>query len=155
MRVAAMIVTAGLLAGCAGGPEYNKQTAGGVLGGIGGAVAGAQFGRGTGQLVGVAAGTIIGALIGQSVGRSLDRADQQHVQQAQARAQSGPIGEPIVWANPDSGNRGRVVATREGTHQATGEYCREFTHEVQVGGRTEQAWGTACRQADGTWRIVQ
>ncbi len=71
--------------------------------------------------------------------------------------QSGfiPIGETITWANPSSGNRGMVVATRDGTNQSTGEYCREFQHEVQVGGKGERAYGTACRQPDGSWRIVQ
>jgi surface antigen len=27
-------------------------------------------------------------------------------------------------------------------------------HTVYVGGRAEQASGTACQQGDGTWRIV-
>jgi surface antigen len=155
MRIVALVAAAGLLAGCAGGPEMNKTNIGGVLGGIGGAVAGAQFGSGSGRLVGVAAGTILGALLGQSIGGSLDRADQSYAQQAHQRAQNAPIGETITWSNPSSGNRGMVVATREGTNQSTGEYCREFQHEVQVGGKGERAYGTACRQPDGSWRIVQ
>jgi surface antigen len=36
-----------------------------------------------------------------------------------------------------------------------GQYCREFTQSVTVGGKTEQAFGRACRQPDGAWKIVQ
>ena len=32
-------------------------------------------------------------------------------------------------------------------------YCREFTQNVNVGGRTQQSYGTACRQADGSWQV--
>jgi hypothetical protein len=38
---------------------------------------------------------------------------------------------------------------------SNGEYCREFTQTVSVGGRAQEAYGTACRQPDGSWRIVQ
>ena len=32
--------------------------------------------------------------------------------------------------------------------------CREFQQTITVGGRTETAYGTACRQPDGDWKIV-
>jgi hypothetical protein len=32
-------------------------------------------------------------------------------------------------------------------------YCREYTKNVQIGNRTEQSYGTACQQPDGSWRI--
>jgi hypothetical protein len=31
--------------------------------------------------------------------------------------------------------------------------CREYTVEGQVGGKRETLVGTACRQADGSWRV--
>ena len=34
------------------------------------------------------------------------------------------------------------------------EYCREYTREVIVDGQPAQAYGQACRQPDGSWRIV-
>jgi surface antigen len=37
--------------------------------------------------------------------------------------------------------------------QPDGTYCREFTQEV-VGRRSKRAGVQACRQADGTWKIV-
>jgi len=33
--------------------------------------------------------------------------------------------------------------------------CREFTHRVTVSGQSYSRSGTACREADGTWEVVQ
>lgn len=153
--------TAVLLAGCANsgnGPgEFgaNKTTAGGLLGAVGGAVAGSQFGQGKGRIAAAAAGTLLGALVGSEVGSSLDRADQQYARRAQTQAQAAPIGQSIVWSNPESGHSGTVTPVREGRVASTGEYCREFQQTVTVGGQSQQAYGTACRQPDGSWRVVQ
>jgi len=155
-----------MLAGCAGGGEpgefgFNKTTMGTVLGGLGGAAAGgAIFGGRHGalgqgsktQLLGAVGGSLLGAMIGSGVGRSLDRADQGHAQRATYRAAAAPMGEPITWVNPDTGNRGSVVAVREGQSGA-GEYCREFQQTITVGGQTQQGYGTACRAPDGQWRV--
>ena len=32
-------------------------------------------------------------------------------------------------------------------------YCREYTQTVAIGGVTQQGHGTACLQADGSWKI--
>ena len=149
MALAAVLVLT--LSACSSGGE--KENLGTILGGIGGAVIGAQFGKGTGQLVGVAAGTMLGAYAGREVGKSLDKADIAAAQQAQARAHAAPIGQQITWSNPESGHTGTVVPRREGT-DATGNLCREYQTTVTVGGKTEQAYGTACRQPDGSWKVV-
>lgn len=69
------------------------------------------------------------------------------------RAASAPVGEPIIW-NENNGS-GRVTVTRTGTLPATGQPCREFTQEVVIDGEQETAYGTACRQPDGAWQLVQ
>lgn len=150
ITAAAMVLS---LAACEnmGGP---KQTGGTLIGAGAGAALGSQFGKGSGQLVGVAAGTLLGALLGSEVGRSLDKADLAYANQANARARSAPIGQPIQWNNPQSGNSGTVTPVRDGTDTATGAYCREFQQTVTIGGKTQQAYGTACRQPDGTWKVV-
>lgn len=33
-------------------------------------------------------------------------------------------------------------------------YCREYTSTANINGKPVQTYGTACRQPDGTWRIV-
>ncbi len=35
-----------------------------------------------------------------------------------------------------------------------GDYCREYTRTVYIGGRAQDAYGTACQQSDGSWMIV-
>lgn len=35
-----------------------------------------------------------------------------------------------------------------------GRQCREYQSTVMIGGRPQSSYGTACLQADGTWRIV-
>ena len=131
-----------------------KQQVGTLLGAAAGAVAGAQFGSGRGALAATAVGTLLGALAGSEIGKSLDRADMTYLQQTQQKAlETIPSGSSSTWTNPDSGNSGQVTPQR--TYQnAGGTYCREFQQTVTVGGNTESAYGTACRQPDGTWKIT-
>lgn len=152
-KMAVVTVIAVGLAACSSGAG-PKQTGGAVLGGIGGAVAGAQFGQGTGQLAAVAAGTLLGALLGSEVGSSLDKADRAALSHTtQSTLETAPSGTSSTWRNPDSGHYGTVTPTN--TYQASnGQYCREFTQTVNIGGRSEEAYGTACRQPDGTWKVV-
>ena len=146
------VLAVGLLAGCASGG--GKQGAGAVLGGLAGGLAGSEIGGGEGRLWATGAGVLLGALIGSEIGASLDRADQAALQQNTQRAFTAPLNQPIVWDNPNSGNRVVVTPTNQGRHQATGAYCREFQQLITVGGRTEEAFGTACQQPDGSWKIV-
>ncbi|HLO76096.1 MAG TPA: RT0821/Lpp0805 family surface protein [Magnetospirillum sp.] len=153
-RFIPVAIVAGLLSACAN--DYGpKQTGGALLGGVGGAVAGAQFGKGTGNLAMTALGTLLGAYMGSEVGKSLDRADQQYANQAGQHAfETAPTGRAVTWNNPDSGHYGTVTPTRT-YESAPGQYCREYQTTVNVGGQSEQAYGTACRQPDGSWRVVK
>lgn len=151
------LALAGMLAlgACQNMQDNPKQSAGTVLGGIGGAVIGAQFGQGTGQLAATAAGTLLGAFIGSEIGKSLDTADRQAMARATEQAHYAPVGETISWNNPDSGHYGSVTPVRDGRSQSNGAYCREYRTTVVIDGRSEDAYGMACQQPDGTWRIVQ
>jgi surface antigen len=131
----------------------NKTTGGSVLGAIGGGLAGAQFGHGSGKLAATAAGALLGGLLGHEVGASLDRADQDHATRAEQKAYTAPVGQSIAWNNPDNGHSGTITPVRDGT-DAGGRYCREFQQTIMVGGQTQNAYGTACRQPDGSWKVV-
>ena len=72
----------------------------------------------------------------------------------QSTLETAPKGTTASWNNPDSGNAGTVMPVRTVRRYTDGTYCREFQQTVTVGGRTEEAYGTACRQADGSWKIV-
>lgn len=155
--VACMAIS--LLAACAnqnmGGTSgsVKKQDVGTIAGAIGGAFAGKNVGSGSGQTLGIAAGTLLGAFIGNQVGASLDRADKLYMQQTnQSALETLPTGERSVWTNPDTGNSGWIKPTK--TYQTSDEtYCREFTQAIEIGGKQQEAYGTACRQPDGTWKL--
>ena len=132
----------------------QKQGLGALLGAVAGGVAGSQVGDGRGKLVATGVGAVLGALIGSEIGRSLDRADQLALQHTtQETLETAASGTTSTWHNPDSGNMGTVTPTQ--TYQMNdGTYCREFTQTVTIGSRTEEAYGTACRQPDGSWQII-
>lgn len=140
-----------VLAGCAG--QGDKQTGGTLVGAAAGGLLGSQFGGGAGKLAATAIGVLAGAYLGNQVGQSLDNADKAAMKQsAQYSLEATKVGHTSNWSNPDSGNSGTVTPTK--TYQApTGEYCREYQQTVTVGGKTEDAYGTACRQPDGTWKV--
>ncbi|MEI6559484.1 MAG: RT0821/Lpp0805 family surface protein [Rhodospirillaceae bacterium] len=131
----------------------TKQTIGTIGGAGAGALLGSQFGSGSGKLAMVGLGTLAGALVGGSVGKSLDSADRMAAQGAETRAYAAPIGDTITWNNPQSGNRGTITPTRDG-YSSVGAYCREFQQTITVGGEQKRGYGTACRQPDGSWKIV-
>ena len=128
--------------------QCNRDVVGAVFGGVAGAAVCSRFGKGSGKTAATVAGAIFGALIGGNVGRAMDQVDQSCVGQALERAETG---RPVVWRNPDNGGDYKVTPT--GTYRtADGRYCREYTTTVVIGGRSERAHGTACRQPDGSWR---
>ncbi|MGO4124405.1 RT0821/Lpp0805 family surface protein [Inquilinus sp. YAF38] len=149
--IAAVLVGAVALAGC---QDYGpKQGAGTLIGAAGGGLLGSQFGGGTGKLAATAAGVLIGGWLGNSVGASLDRSDQLYAERTYNQAfENSHSGTESSWRNPDSGNYGTVTPTR--TYQESGRNCRDFTQTIYVEGRAQTGTGTACREGDGTWRIV-
>lgn len=132
----------------------ERQTVGSLSGAALGGLLGAQFGSGTGRLAATGAGVLLGALVGSEIGRSMDEVDRMKTNEAVVQAHTAPIGETIVWRNPSSGYSGSVTPVRDGV-SADGDYCREFRETVSIGDRTEEAYGIACRQPDGSWRVVQ
>ncbi len=152
--VAAAALIALFAASCSNSPYGEKQTIGGLGGAALGGLLGSQFGDGTGQLIATGAGVLIGGLIGSEIGRTMDEQDRMQANEAVIHAHEAPLGETIVWNNPGSGNSGTVTPIRDGT-STSGLYCREFQQTITVGGETQTAYGTACRQPDGTWRIVE
>lgn len=142
-----------LMAGCQG--QGPKQSGGTLIGAAAGGLLGSKFGSGKGKLLGTAIGVLAGAWMGGEIGKSLDAADRAAMRKtSQTAMEKSKTGSTTRWANPDSGNQGSITPTK--TYQmASGEYCREYQQTVTVGGRTQEAYGTACRQPDGSWRIVK
>ncbi len=154
-RLAALLAGLALvLSSCA--PSMGpKEGTGTLLGAGAGALAGSQIGSGRGRLVAVAIGTLAGAILGQEIGKSLDRADQIAMERnAQYALENTRTNTTTSWVNPDSGNSGTITPMQ--TYQtAQGSPCREYVQKVMIGGVEHQAYGTACRQTDGSWKIIK
>lgn len=139
------------LQGCQG--QMNKQTGGTLIGGVAGGLLGSQFGKGEGQLVATGIGALAGAFIGGQVGAQMDEYDRQMLEKSSRQAlEFSPSGSSIEWRNPDSGNHGSITPTK--TFKESGRYCREYVQEVIIGGEKQKAYGKACRQPDGNWKII-
>ena len=59
-----------------------------------------------------------------------------------------PLLEPAYYGQNRYGE-----APTETYLTSSGRYCREYRTHVEVGQRMQKAYGTACRQPDGTWQI--
>ena len=150
MKRSALALLLAAVMAVSGCETMTKEQSGGLVGAVAGGILGSTIGDGRGQVIATFTGAVLGALVGSAVGRDLDRYDEL---QAQHVLEHNRSGESTVWTNPDAGHEVSVMPTR--TYQAeSGQYCREYQTTVTVGGKTEQAYGTACRQPDGSWKLV-
>jgi len=134
------------LGGCA---QVTNEGIGTVTGGVVGGLLGSQFGSGSGKVAAAAGGALLGAFLGGRIGQYMDRQDRMEMQHA---LETAPIGRAVSWKNPDNGNRYTVKPTR--TYYTNQQPCREYITNASIGGKTQQIYGKACRQADGSWRVM-
>lgn len=135
-----------LLMGCT---QVNNEGVGTVAGGVVGGLLGSQFGGGAGKVAATVGGAFVGAILGGRIGQYMDRQDRLEMQRA---LETAPTGRVVSWNNPDNGNHYHVTPTR--TYYVSNQPCREYTTRAEIGGKSEQIYGKACRQADGSWRVV-
>lgn len=140
-----------LVTGC--GVTGSKQTDGAVLGGVLGGVAGSTIGGGSGRTVAIIGGALLGTILGSNVGAQLDERDKLLSEQAAQKSLEYSKNNTVsTWSNPNTGNSGYTKPVKTYT-EADGTPCREYLSVVKIGGKEETAYGTACRQADGQWKI--
>jgi surface antigen len=139
-----------LVAGYLIGNRCNREALGSVLGGTIGGLAGSRIGRGDGRTAATIAGALLGVLVGKSIGRSMDQVDHYCTGQTLEYARDR---QTIQWQNPDTHTNYNVTPIN--TYEARdGRYCREYVTRSSIGGRQQETYGTACRQPDGSWQIV-
>jgi len=164
-KLTALLVTVAMLTGCQqGGPpgsgimnggDLNKQDVGTGIGAIGGGVLGSTMGRGAGRVATTIGGALLGGILGNQIGRSLDNADRAAYDAASQHAlETAQPGQSLPWRNPQSGNSGTITPSNY-YQNPQGQYCREYSQTIIVGGQQQSGYGKACRQPDGTWQIVQ
>ncbi len=128
----------------------DRELMGSLLGAAAGGLLGAQIGDGRGRLAAVAGGTLLGFLAGGSIGRTMDEVDQNCIGQALEHAGDG---QQITWNNPQTGTQYQVVPTQT-VQRSDDRYCREYTTTAVINGKAQNTYGQACRQPDGSWRLV-
>ena len=129
--------------------NVNSQAMGGILGGVLGGILGSQVGHGRGKAAATIGGTLLGIVVGSSIGRSMDAADERCASEA---LEYSPDRRPVAWVNPNNDTRYQVTPVK--TFNENGRYCREYITKAVIGGKTQDVYGTACRQPDGSWQLV-
>ena len=144
------LVSLPLLGGCA-----TKMQTGTALGALtGGALAYGLGQDSSKKELWTVLGIGLGGMVGRNIGQQLDERDRMLMGQTfNHTMEKAPINATGQWQNPDTGHGGSVTPTR--TFETESGPCREFTQTVSIGGQMEEAYGTACRQADGSWKIKQ
>ena len=79
----------------------------------------------------------------------MDAQDQANMQNA---ITTTPVNSQAQWTNQQSGVTYTVTPVKQ--YKSDNKYCREYQTKVTVSGKTQDAYGTACQQPDGTWEIV-
>jgi surface antigen len=143
------VASLSLMIGLSSCSQVTNEDVGTVAGGVVGGLLGSQFGGGAGQVAAAAGGALVGAFLGGKIGKYMDKQDQMQMQHA---LETAPVGQSVRWKNPDNGNQYSVKPTRTYYHQE--QPCREYVTNATIGGQNQQIHGKACRQADGSWRVV-
>ena len=142
-----------LLGGCS--TTINKQQSGAAAGALLGAALGYGLGKGhKHKNLAVMLGAAFGAVAGDQIGAQLDEKDRLLAgENLQDSLEGTTDGTTSTWNNPNTGHSGSTSPTKS-VVASDGTPCREFTTEIVVGGETHQGYGTACRQADGSWKSM-
>lgn len=59
-----------------------------------------------------------------------------------------------VYPSPSPYSPPPVSPPLRGGTDRSGDHCRDYRQTVTVGGQPSTAYGTACRQADGSWKLI-
>ena len=65
------------------------------------------------------------------------------------------VGDPVTWANADTGSHGFAEVTREVPIPNSDRVCREYREAFVIGGRSENEVGQACQLRDGSWWKIE
>jgi len=149
-NVAVLASFAALLGACVGPYPGPHTQVGAFTGAAAGGLIGSAASGGEGESI--AAGVLLGGLLGGAVGNSIDRADRRYAAYSYRQGlEHRPTGQTAYWRNPASGHAGSLTPLE--TYETAYGPCREFAQTVRIGRRLRRAYGTACRDAYGHWRI--
>jgi len=135
---------------CRSAPDPAGVIAGALIGGLLGNAVSSGGGR-TGATV---AGVIAGGAVGAALTSNLSCEDRSYAYKTYSEGfNAGRPNATYQWQNPRDDHRGEF---RVGDYynDPAGFRCANYTQNIYIQGRAQQASGKACRQPDGTWAIV-
>lgn len=78
-------------------------------------------------------------------------ASKAFVAQHNGALENNRIGQTTAWEDPDGSNH---TLTPIRTYNDDSRPCRDFRQTVEIDGKTEILTGKACRQNDGSWKLI-
>lgn len=147
-RILPLTLAALLLAAAPAQARGPNEAVGTMLGAAGGGLIGSQIGDGRGQAAATAAGVALGAILGNAIGRD---ADGGHRGYGPVRDRHWRHSPPPVYTPPAYG-LGYAYGQPAPAYRSS---CRQVVEDVLVNGWRQTIYRTACRQPDGSWRIVR
>jgi len=162
-QLIALVVTVSMLAACTepdgspgrgieNGGALSKTDVGTAAGVVAGGVVGGFIGAGVGKAIAVIGGAAIGGVAGNSVGRYLDNQDREAYSRATQRAMNS--GANTDWNNPETKHYGTIMPQKD-YRDEEGRTCRKYTQKIYIDGKQYIGHGRACREVDGSWKIVK
>lgn len=98
------------------------------------------------------AGMVRGGLVMAS-NAELTRQEQLIAINAEYHAlETASAGDPIEWSDEKTGNSGTVTAAQP--YRVGSQDCRPYSHVIRVEGPAQSVRGTACRNPDGSWTVL-
>ena len=128
----------------------NRKAIGAVMGGAIGGVIGAQVGEGASRNIAILVGAAAGTLIGSHIGRTMDEADRACVGEALEKAGDN---RTVAWASTDGSTTYRVTPLARSPD--TDPACRMFELQAATTAGSSTSKANACRDQDGTWRVIE
>jgi surface antigen len=97
-----------------------------------------------------AIGILLAAVSDRRPSRGISRADEICFSQSFEHVPDRTI---IAWSSPKPTVRFSVIPMRT-LRTSDGRFCREYAAKATVNGHAADVYGTACRQPDGDWYLV-
>jgi surface antigen len=129
------------------------EIAGTAAGAVVGGVVGWQLGAGAGRIAAISVGAVMGGAVGYlGTTMLLNPSDEKKAKETTGRAlDQAPDGAVMGWMDAKTGNSGTVTPVR--TYRSfAGALCRDFRVTLEIGEDFALGEGTACQEADGSWK---
>lgn len=102
---------------------------------------------------GSAVAGIVGGGLVMASNAELTRQEQLVAIDAEYHAlETAPAGEPVEWSDETTGNNGTVTAAQP--YRVGSQDCRPYSHVIRAEGAPNSLRGTACRNPDGSWTLL-